>query len=69
VTVDSGIRWFTSSFSNSDGDNNCVEVAFLPDGGVAVRDTKDRGRTPHVHSATSWDAFLAGVRAGQFPQP
>ena len=64
----SNVRWFTSSYSNSDGDYNCVEVAFLPAGHVAVRDTKDRGRAPHVHSARAWDAFLAGVRAGDFAQ-
>ena len=61
-----GIRWRTSSFSNSDGGNNCVEVAFLPDGEVAVRDTKARSRAPHVHRAAAWSAFLAGVRAGEF---
>jgi hypothetical protein len=62
----SGIRWRTSSFSNSDEDNNCVEVALLPDGAVAVRDTKARSRAPHVHGAAAWGAFLAGVRAGEF---
>jgi hypothetical protein len=62
----SGVRWRTSSFSNSDEDNNCVEVAFLPDGEVAVRDTKARGRAPHVHTAAAWTAFLAGLRAGEF---
>jgi Domain of unknown function (DUF397) len=62
----SGVRWRTSSFSNSDGGNNCVEVAFLPDGGVAVRDTKARSREPHVRTATAWAALLAGVRSGEF---
>ena len=62
----SGVRWRTSSFSNSHGGNQCVEVAFLPAGHVAVRDTKARYRAPHVHSAAAWKAFLAGVRAGEF---
>jgi hypothetical protein len=61
-----GIRWRTSRFSNSDGGNNCVEIAYLPDGEVAVRDTKDRSRAPHVHTATAWTAFLAAVRSGEF---
>jgi hypothetical protein len=61
-----GIRWRTSSFSNSDDGNNCVAVAYLPDGGVAVRDTKARTRPPHVHRAAAWGAFPAGVRAGEF---
>ncbi|WP_370645247.1 DUF397 domain-containing protein [Pseudonocardia sp. DSM 110487] len=62
----SGVRWRTSSFSNSDEDNNCIEVAFLPDGDVAVRDTKARSRAPHVHTAAAWAAFLSAVQAGEF---
>ncbi len=63
-------RWRKSSFSGgqTNGDS-CVEVAFLPDGGVAVRDTKDRSLAPHVYTATEWHAFLAGVRAGEFDRP
>ncbi len=61
-----GVRWRTSSFSNSDGGNGCVEVAILPDGDIAVRDTKDRSRRPHVHATAAWSTFLAGVRAGEF---
>jgi Domain of unknown function (DUF397) len=58
-------RWRTSSFSGSSG-ASCVEVAFLPDGSVGVRDTKDRTRAPHQYSAEQWAAFVAGVRAGRF---
>lgn len=61
----SDARWFTSSFSGSNG-NSCVEVAFLPDRGVAVRDTKDRALAPHIYGAAAWDHLLAGVRAGEF---
>jgi Domain of unknown function (DUF397) len=64
----SGVRWRTSSFSNSDDGNNCVEVAFLPGGDVAVRDTKAPSRTPHIHPAAAWSAFLRGVRAREFGQ-
>jgi hypothetical protein len=56
--------WRTSSFSGGNG-GSCVEVATLP-AGVAVRDTKDRTRVPHVHSAPAWAAFVAGVRGGAF---
>ena len=63
-------RWRKSSFSGGhDYGNGCVEVAFLPDGGVAIRDTKDRSLAPHVYTATEWHAFLAGVRAGEFDRP
>ncbi len=65
---DEQLRWFTSSFSGGN-DGSCVEVAHLPGGGVAVRDTKDRSLAPHHHSATAWDAFVAGVRAGEFARP
>jgi hypothetical protein len=58
-------RWFTSSFSGGNG-NGCVEVAFLPDGSVGVRDTKDRTRPAHRYSAATWSAFVADTRAGRF---
>ena len=58
------LDWRTSSFSADNG-GSCVEVAPLPTG-VAVRDTKDRVRTPHLHSAAAWRTFLDGVRAGEF---
>jgi hypothetical protein len=62
-----GLAWRTSSFSGSGGaSSGCVEVAPLPDGDIAVRDTKDRSRAPHRHSAPAWSAFLAGIRAGEF---
>jgi Domain of unknown function (DUF397) len=58
-------RWFTSSFSGGNG-NGCVEVAFLSDGAVGVRDTKDRTRRPQSYPSVTWRSFLAGVRAGEF---
>ena len=33
-----GLRWFKSSASSAAG---CVEIAHIPEGGVAVRDSKD----------------------------
>jgi hypothetical protein len=61
-----GTAWRKSSFSGSGGNGDgCIEVAVVPDG-VAVRDTKDRARTPHRHSAPAWREFLAGIRAGEF---
>jgi len=65
---DEELRWFTSSFSGGNGEG-CVEVAFGPDGGVAVRDTKDRALPTHRYPATSWAQFLTGVRAGEFRAP
>ena len=58
------LAWRKSSFSG-DGQNggSCIEVAPVP-AGVAVRDTKDRSRTPHVYSGPAWTLLLAAVRAG-----
>jgi hypothetical protein len=52
-----------SSFSGSSG---CVEVSRLPDGGIALRDSKDPELPPHHFTPAEWTAFLAGVRAGEF---
>ncbi|MEU6561778.1 DUF397 domain-containing protein [Nocardia nova] len=61
----SGAVWRKSKYSGPDG--NCVEVAFLGDGNVGVRDTKDRGRGPILaFEPDAWDAFLSGVTAGRF---
>lgn len=59
------VTWRKSTFSGGNGGNGCIEVAVVP-GGIAVRDTKDRARTPHRHSAPAWREFLSGVRAGEF---
>lgn len=63
--TDDGLDWRTSSFSGDNG-NSCVEVAFLPTGAVAVRDTKDRTRPAHRYPRAAWAAFLTGVRAEGF---
>lgn len=57
------LHWFKSSFSTA---GNCVEVARLPGGGVAVRDSKDRAEPPHVFARPAWEAFLAGAKNGEF---
>jgi len=47
---------------------NCVEVAALPGDEVVVRDSKDTGPdAPRLtFTAAEWDAFVAGVAAGEF---
>ncbi len=41
----------------------------MPDRGVAVRDTKDRSRPAHYYTEAEWQAFVAGVKAGEFDGP
>ncbi|MFE5288034.1 DUF397 domain-containing protein [Nocardia sp. NPDC056611] len=57
-------KWFTSSFSQ--GGQECVEVAFVEQGHVAVRDSKDRTGPAFVFTPAEWDAFTGGVRRGVF---
>jgi hypothetical protein len=60
------LHWFKSSASASGA---CVEVAHLPGGGVAVRDSKDRAKAPHVYTRREWQAFLTGAKNGEFDLP
>ncbi len=58
-------KWFTSSLSNAQ--RECVEVAFLDGGRVALRDTKDKGAGPvHIFTPGEWSAFVEGVKLGEF---
>jgi hypothetical protein len=61
-----GARWRKSSRSGGNG-GECVEVAFLDDGRVAVRDSKDAGHGPAlVFTPGEWAAFAAGMADGEF---
>ena len=57
------VEWRKSTLSTTNG---CVEVAVVGDR-IAVRDSKDQGRGPVLEfTAFEWDAFLGGVRGGEF---
>ena len=58
-------QWAKSSFSEVDM-NECVEVAFLDDGAVALRDSNSPSRPELRFTAGEWSAFTAGVRNGDF---
>jgi hypothetical protein len=60
------IEFRTSTFTKQNG--MCVEVAFVDDGvrQVMVRDSKNRGGPVLGFTRSEWDAFVKGVRAGEF---
>jgi hypothetical protein len=58
--------WKKSSRSNGNGGNNCVEVAFLDDNTVAVRDSKNRSGPALTFTPDEWAAFVAGAKDGEF---
>ncbi|MFF0631558.1 DUF397 domain-containing protein [Nocardia sp. NPDC004151] len=60
-------RWFKSSYSQAGGE--CVEVAFVEGGRVAVRDSKDRSGPAFIFAPSEWEAFTDGVRNGEFDCP
>jgi Domain of unknown function (DUF397) len=55
-------EWRKSSYSSTSG---CVEVAFV-DMQVAVRDSKHRNGAMLLFTAVEWEAFIGGVRDGEF---
>jgi hypothetical protein len=48
------------------GGNACVDVAFVPDGGVAVRHSRNTDGPVIYYSDAEWDAFVAGAKNGTF---
>jgi hypothetical protein len=63
--MDQPTTW-TRSTRCTEGGGNCVEVAALPNGSVAVRDSKDPGAAHLVFSRAEWSAWLDGAKQGQF---
>lgn len=43
----------------------CVMVAIKPEG-VAVRDSKDPTKETQFYTHEEWDAFVRGVKGGEF---
>lgn len=48
------------------GASVCVEIAELPQGGMAIRDGKDPQGTYLHFNAAEWAAFVAAVKNGEF---
>lgn len=67
-TVDlSALAWRKSSFSGTaDDKDNCVELGALPDGRVAVRNSKAPEAGVVFFTRAEMAAYVAGVKAGEF---
>lgn len=59
--------WRKSTYSGAQG--NCVEVAHLASGEVAVRNSRDPGGPSLVFTGDEIAAFFAGVKDGEFDEP
>lgn len=58
------VTWIKSRHSNATG--NCVEMAALPCGGVALRNSRDPEGPALVYTREEFAAFVAGARDGDF---
>jgi hypothetical protein len=60
-------QWRKSSFSGGSKDApDCVEVASLADGRIAVRNSKNPEAGVVFFTRSEMDAWLKGVKAGEF---
>jgi len=59
-----GVIWQKSHYSNGSG--NCVEVAQLPSGEIAVRNSRHRDGPALIYTRAEVDAFVRGVKDGDF---
>ncbi|MFE5073239.1 DUF397 domain-containing protein [Streptomyces halstedii] len=59
-----GVIWRKARASESA--NGCLEVAFLGDGRVAIRDNEDLDNPPFVVTAHVWRCFMDGAQKGEF---
>lgn len=59
-----GAPWRKSSHSGAVG--NCVEVAPLPSGAMAIRHSRDPGGPALIFTHAEFVAFLGGAKDGEF---
>jgi hypothetical protein len=59
-----GVTWRKSQHSNPSG--NCVEIAKLPDGAVAIRNSRYPAGPALICASAEFSAFLAAAGDGEF---
>ncbi|WP_169944481.1 DUF397 domain-containing protein [Microbispora sp. H11081] len=64
ATEIAGVTWRKSAYSNSTG--NCVELAELPDGSVAVRNSRYPDGPALIYTRDEIRALVLGVKDGEF---
>lgn len=62
-----GAAWFKAT--SSGGSGGCLEVAFLPDGRVAIRDNENLASPPLVVTRHAWQCWIDGAKNGEFDLP
>ncbi|MEU3166055.1 DUF397 domain-containing protein [Streptosporangium sp. NPDC006930] len=60
--------WCKSTLSGANTDN-CVEIANLPGGNRAIRDSKNPNGPILNFTHTEWRAFITNVKNGRFDYP
>lgn len=60
-----GVRWLKSSRSGPTG-GNCVEIAMLAGGDIAMRNSRHPDGPALIFSRPEWEAFSDGVADGEF---
>lgn len=58
------VRWQKSRYSNSQG--SCVEMALLPGGDIAVRNSRDPDGPALIYTRAEIQALLQGAKDGDF---
>jgi hypothetical protein len=58
------VTWRKSHHSNSQG--TCVELAGLPGGGVALRNSRHPDSPALIYTPAEIDAFIRGAKDGEF---